>query len=246
MRFKEHFREYKIVVYHSQNRDNIMFEGQLDAAKRLNILYDDVERHYHVILNLTGAMSREYVCEGCNKACTSDVTHVCDQTCSDWMANTPCAFSNVRILCDDCNRHFKSPNCFANHKQRTKQKRSVCKPKRCCVTCGWVVTHEKHEFIKRFCDKCKHNREVDHLRYMRPLKDALAAAGGKVFKSFMISRQPKIPGTWTRLSYTYLISSACNNSVRGARTWKTEDTACDALGGNTRSGKILSGTYFHI
>ena len=33
VRFQEHFREYKIVVYHGLNCDNIMFEGQVDCAK---------------------------------------------------------------------------------------------------------------------------------------------------------------------------------------------------------------------
>jgi len=68
---------------------------------------------------ITGAMARKYVCKGCNKACTSDVTHVCDQTCSDCMASPPCAFSDVRYPCDDCNGHFRSRTCFAKHKQRT-------------------------------------------------------------------------------------------------------------------------------
>jgi len=75
--------------------DNIMFEGQVDSARRLNIIYDDVERHYHVIASLTGAMARKYVCKGCNKSGTSDFTHACDQTCSDCMACTSCEFSNV-------------------------------------------------------------------------------------------------------------------------------------------------------
>ena len=83
--FQEHFREYKIVVYQGLNCDNIMFEEQVDSAKRLNILYDDIEETYHVITNLTRAMAGKYVCKGCNKACTSDVTHVCEQTCRDCM-----------------------------------------------------------------------------------------------------------------------------------------------------------------
>ena len=37
-----------------------MFEGQVDPSKHLNLLYDDVERHYHVITNLTGAMAKKY------------------------------------------------------------------------------------------------------------------------------------------------------------------------------------------
>ena len=63
-----------------------MFEGRVDTVKEINLIYDDVGRHYHVITNLTGAMARRYVCKGCNRSCTRDVTHVCDQTCSDCMA----------------------------------------------------------------------------------------------------------------------------------------------------------------
>jgi len=52
-RFQEHFREHKIVVYQGLSCDNIMFVGRVDSAKRLNLFYDDVENHYHVITNLT-------------------------------------------------------------------------------------------------------------------------------------------------------------------------------------------------
>jgi len=50
--FQEHFRDYKIVVYQGLSCDNIMYECRIESAKRLNVVYDDVERHYHVIRNL--------------------------------------------------------------------------------------------------------------------------------------------------------------------------------------------------
>jgi len=118
-RFQEHFRQYKIVVYHGLSCDDIIFEGQVDSSKRLNLLCDDVECYYHVIVNLAAAMAKKYVCKGCTKACRNDVTHVCDQTCP------PCAYAEVRIPCDDCHRHFRNPTCFANHKQRPRL-RSRC------------------------------------------------------------------------------------------------------------------------
>jgi len=71
-----------------------MFEGQVDSDKRLNKPYDDVERHYHVITKITGAVARKYVFKWCNKGYGSDVTHVCDQTFSDCLASPPCAFSD--------------------------------------------------------------------------------------------------------------------------------------------------------
>jgi len=85
-----------------------MFEGQIDSTKRINLLYDEVERHYHVIVNITGAMAKKYVCKACNKGGRRDVTHMCDQTCSVCMAGPPCAFSAVTIPCSECNTHFRS------------------------------------------------------------------------------------------------------------------------------------------
>jgi len=237
-RFQEHFRQYKIVVYHGLSCDDIMFQGRVDSSERLNLLYDDVERHYHVIVNLTAAMAQKYVCKGCNKACTSDVTHVSDQTCSDCATCPPCAFVEVQIPCDDCHRHVRSPRSFAIHKQMTSTQKSVCERKRRCENCGgWQVTSAKHECYKRFCGNCKENKDIRHLCYMKPLKDTLPARSDKVRTYSMILRRLRIQSTWTSLNYTYLISSARSSSAHDARTRKTE-TARYAVGGSTYSGKI--------
>ena len=97
VRFRDKFREDKRVVYHGLNCNKILCEGQVDSIKRFDILYDEVERHYHVIINFTVALARTYVFKCCNKACTSDITHVCDETYSDCMASPPCAFCDVRF-----------------------------------------------------------------------------------------------------------------------------------------------------
>ena len=57
--FQEHFRDYKIFVYQVLGCEDIMYEVKVDSSKHLNLLYDDVESHYHVIANLTGAMSKK-------------------------------------------------------------------------------------------------------------------------------------------------------------------------------------------
>ena len=119
IKFQEHFRDYKINVYQGLACEDIMFEGQVDLPKIINLLYDDVERHYHMIVNITGAMSKRLMCKACNKSCARDATNRCDQTCSDCMARPSCAFSAVRIPCAECNRHFRTQTCFANHKQST-------------------------------------------------------------------------------------------------------------------------------
>ena len=75
-RFQDHFSEYKIVVYGGLTCEDIIFEGKVASEKRVNLLFDDVTRHFHVITNLTGAMSKQYICEGCSKCCNTGVRSV--------------------------------------------------------------------------------------------------------------------------------------------------------------------------
>jgi len=81
--FQQHFGEYKIVVYQGFRWNNTMFQGRVECVKRVNLIYDDIESHYQVISNLTGAMAKKYVCKACSKSCRIDVTHEGDQMCSD-------------------------------------------------------------------------------------------------------------------------------------------------------------------
>jgi len=129
-------------------------------------------------------MAKRYVCKACHKSCSRDVTHVCDHTCSDCMASPPGAFFGTRFPCDGCNRHFRSRTCFVNHKQSSAKKKSLCERKRCCVTCGRLVTDARHECNKVYCANCKQNRNVDHLCYLKPLKDVLPDANDKVLYLF--------------------------------------------------------------
>jgi len=61
LRFQEHFKEDRIVVFGGLNCEDIYFDGQVESEKRINLLYDDVRRHFHVINSFTGALSRQYV-----------------------------------------------------------------------------------------------------------------------------------------------------------------------------------------
>jgi hypothetical protein len=125
--FQQYFHDrYKIVVYAGLRCDLIIYEGQVDAPKRINLLLNDKEKHYHVINNLSGAFAKRYVCEVCNKSCRTDATHICDLICSDFHQSPPCIVADTRVPCNDCNRHFRSQKCFDIHKKRQKKKKSIC------------------------------------------------------------------------------------------------------------------------
>jgi len=42
MKFQEHFKEYRIVVFGELNCEYIVFDGQVESEKRINLIYDDV------------------------------------------------------------------------------------------------------------------------------------------------------------------------------------------------------------
>ena len=94
----------------------MVFGGQVESEKRINLLHDDVTHNYHVIKNVTGALSRRYVSKGCKKGCESGVTHRCQGTCSDCTSVPPCPYEDVRIPCESYNRQFRSRACFDRHK----------------------------------------------------------------------------------------------------------------------------------
>ena len=48
-RFQEHFHEYKIVVYSRLICDRIMYQGYVESDKRINLLFDEVTRHYMIL-----------------------------------------------------------------------------------------------------------------------------------------------------------------------------------------------------
>ena len=157
----------------------------MESSKRINLLYDDFTRHYHVITNLTRAMAKRYVCRACNKGCSHGVRHICDQTCSDCMTSPPCAYVGVRIPCVECNRHFRSQSFYDNHKKQQigadRKGKTVCEQKKSCGMCGAFITEKRHDCNKRWCDNCGVNKEIGHLCFMRPLLKKLPVSDTVLF-----------------------------------------------------------------
>ena len=197
MRLQEHFKEYRIVVFGGLNCEDIYFDGQVKSEKRINLVYDDVNRHFHVINNLTGAMAREYVCRGCNKGCERGVTHKCGETCSDCKSAPPCTFAEERVPCESCNRNFRSRACFEKHKTNKLEGKIVWEKVRNFPVCKLCVARKNHECFKPFCPNCNKNMEINHLCYMQPLKNEVPSADDVlfVFYDFETSQDTKISET---------------------------------------------------
>jgi hypothetical protein len=147
MKFQEHFKEYRIVVYGGLYCEDTVFDGQVQSEKRLNLLHDNGTRHFHVITDIRSAMAKRYVCKGCAKG--GDVTRKCDEACSDCMSVPPCGFAHVRIPCQSCNCTFRSQTCFDKHKTNKLRGKAVCEQKRNCPTCGLLLSRKEHSALSR-------------------------------------------------------------------------------------------------
>jgi len=158
-----------------------MFDGLVQTDKRISLLYDDVTRHYHVIVSITGVMAKRYVCKACNKGCRRDVTHKCEQACSDCMSVPSCTFSHVRIPCESCNRTFSNRVLFDKHKNYMLRGKTVCEQKKNCVACGSLLTNKNHECNKPYCANCKQNMGNGHLCYMATFKKELPRSDNVLF-----------------------------------------------------------------
>jgi hypothetical protein len=155
---QHNFREYKIEVYEGIDCDSITFEGQVESSKRLNLVYDDVTLHYHVIASLRRAMLNKSCVELAVRGAVA-TPHKCDQTCSDYMPIPPCIFAEVRITCADFNRRIRRQTCFDNNKKEAQKNRLLGK-RNCASCCGPFVHEHKHERGKRYCRTCEVNREI--------------------------------------------------------------------------------------
>ena len=180
------------------------------------------------------------MCKGCTELCTSDVTHVCDQTCSDCMASLRAGSTT-----------FESPSTTAiGNLEVVRVSRSTSRaPQRKCLYVNVsddarrVDGSWRKEITNAINDSARTISRTgrwftcaiwDRLRTRYPPQVI------RYYTCSMILWLPKILGIWTRPSYTYLNLYVCSSSVLGARTWKTEEeTACDAVSGSPRSGTIM-------
>jgi hypothetical protein len=126
------FQKSRFVVFGDLKCNDIVFDKHVENEKTINVLYDDVSKHYHVLGNLTGALTRRYDCRGCNKGCKRGVMNKCQETCIDCMSVPPCPYADVRFPCEACNRHFRSRVCFEKQdKQVVKKVRMRTEAKLC-------------------------------------------------------------------------------------------------------------------
>ena len=117
---------------------------------------------------------RKRYCHTCKKAYDHVTEHICPDSCK------LCYFPNCPIVswlpCINCNRVFKSQECFDRHKQNIGQGKSICALLVKCCHCNCVVKRGKlrpdlHHCGQTKCSTCNQYANTKyHQCYMQPVK----------------------------------------------------------------------------
>ena len=114
-------------------------------------------------------LARKQYCHTCKKGFTD---HPCGDLCK--LCNTQnCSLVEWKF-CKDCNRFFKSDECFNRHKDDTGPAKSLCRALVKCGKCQRVVTRASindHCCGKVRCSTCQmYVRRENHKCYLQPVK----------------------------------------------------------------------------
>lgn len=170
--FQTYLTDYQINVVSKDHLNSIVFSGP-DKEKRIYLFLHDI--HYDVITSIPAFFARKKYCHTCKKAYDHLRDHMCPDACKS------CRFPNCPfvswVLCVDCNRCFRSVECFDRHKQNIGNGKSICSDIAKCKRCSTVMERGRlspdvHHCGLTYCKICKdHVNTENHQCYMRPEKD---------------------------------------------------------------------------
>ena len=171
--FQRYLSEYQINVVSKDHQNSIIYSGPEKEKKIYLFLHDN---HYDVIKSMPAFFARKRYYHPCKKGYDHATDHLCPDSC------LLCCFQKCPIVswisCTDCNRIFKSQECFDRHKQNLGQGKSLCALLVKCCHCNCVVKRGQQRPDLHHCGQTKcsrSNRYVDtkyHECYMQPEKKA--------------------------------------------------------------------------
>lgn len=165
--FQNHLKDFKITVYKYRNKGrDILFEGP-DVPRKINLIYHN--NHYNVITSLTAAFVCSYYCETCHTPYNNRSDHRCGKSCACCQQAPPCEKTRAEIMCTDCNRKFRSIDCYNKHKvARSSNKNTVCQQVKQCLDClSTYKANRIHTCEEIYCKSCNKHQPQGHLCYIK-------------------------------------------------------------------------------
>ena len=170
--FQAYLIDYQINIVSKEHQNSVIFSGP-DKEKIIYLFLHD--NHFDVITSMPAFVAHKKYCHTCKKGYDHVKDHLCGDPCK------LCYFQNCPIVswtpCSDCDRFFKSQECFDRHKQNVGNSKSICSSFAKCPHCHLVFARTQlrpdlhHCGLKR-CSTCeKHVGIEDHQCYMQPVKE---------------------------------------------------------------------------
>ena len=160
---------YQLNVISKEHLNAMIYSGP-EAGKHLYLYHHD--DHYDVITSMPTFLARKKYCHKCKKGFDRITDHPCGDLCK--LCNTQnCSLVEWKF-CKDCNRFFKSDECFNRHKDDAGPAKSLCHALIKCKKCQRVVTRASlrdHHCGKVRCSTCqKYVKPENHQCYLQPVK----------------------------------------------------------------------------
>ena len=107
--------------------------------------------HYDVITSMPGFLGNSYFCHNCKRSYDHATDHLCPNMCKS-CRSLNCTVKDPRE-CIQCNRMFKSKECYDRHKEPIGDGKSVCEAIKKCKKCGKSLSVRHLDPEKHVCGK---------------------------------------------------------------------------------------------
>ena len=158
--FQNYLTNYQIIVVSGDHNDSIIYPPEPpnpdDDKKSINLYFH--ANHFDVITSIPGFLNRSHFCHRCHKCYDHTSDHLCQDMCRSCRA-FGCVLEGDGIVCNECDRLFKSQACYDHHKEPMDGGgRSVCQAIRKCEKCGKATDvrkiNPKHHICGKKCRTC--------------------------------------------------------------------------------------------
>ncbi|XP_072021137.1 uncharacterized protein [Amphiura filiformis] len=176
--FQQVVSDYQLVVVSKEQFDKIIWKGP-NKSKGIYLLYNN--NHFDLITSMSAYLNRSYWCHECKVAYNDKRRHECEKTCKVCHSGNCQSSDEIEAwtYCTDCNRYFKSLQCYENHKadgSSVKKFGTICSQYYKCEKCERVVNKKYlqkgkiHDCTDIWCRVCIGNFKVGHRCFIKKVE----------------------------------------------------------------------------
>ena len=151
--FQKYLTNYEINIVSGNHNASIIYPPKPSDNNDVTPIYLYLhDNHYDVITSMPGFLNRSYFCHKCSKSYSNISDHLCDAMCRS-CRTFGCVIEGDGMVCNECERWFKSKDCYDHHKESVIGTRSVCQTIRKCEKCGKAMDVRKLSPKGHICGK---------------------------------------------------------------------------------------------